>query len=221
MINTDGLIIDTKYPECCSIDAAHHIKESLGSPIDLPPSLADNLAQDWAATEQNHADLLALFALITGEQYKEVHRDNTYNHETDISKFFVFTVYAPVGCQDWCWQRDTFVVVEIGAGGDPRYCSYSGAQVYRLDDTTIADCGFLDWRLSYWLEPIASGYDRSLIDNLNDRLSSGYSSYPYDELRGACHSEPVWNDGQGAFMCRPKGIPFPCRMMPVPPYYGG
>lgn len=217
----DGLMLDTKFPDCCMIDTEHHLKESLGEPLTLPPTLAANLGEDWANTEQNHTDLLALFALITGEKYEEVHRDNSYNNETDLSTFFVFTVYAPINnCPDWCWQRDTFIVIEIGAGGDPRYSSYSGAQVYRLDDTTIADSGFLDWRLSYWLEPIASGYDRSVLDGLNDRISAGYSGYPYGELRDACHAEPVWNDRQATYLCRPKGIPFPCRMMPHLPYYG-
>jgi hypothetical protein len=219
MINPNGLNLDKRNIECSSIDIDYHIAESLGLPIKLPPTLQDNLSADWAASEQNHADLLALFELITGEPYKECHRDNTYNNETDLSSFAVFTVYAPERCADWCYSGDTFIVVEVGAGGDPRYSSYSAAQVYRVD--SIADSGFLDWTLGYWLQPISDAYDSSLLDSINDRLSSGYSSYPYGELQDAVYADPVYCERRGAYVCRVKDVPYVCTVDVVPPYYGG
>jgi len=217
----ETLNLSTRSIEDVSLNLEAHIAATLGSPLELPECLVDLLSEHWANSEEAEPNLLSLFKLITGSEYQQVWRENTYNVENDLDSFAVITVYADTACPDWCWRRDCFVVVEIGAGGDPRYCSYSGAQVYRLDDTTIGDSGFLDWQLSYWLEPIASGYDASLLDTLNDRISACYSSYPYGELLDACHSTPIWSDRYAAYLCRPKGIPFPCRMTPHLPYYGG
>lgn len=212
------LQINKQHPDCCSINLEEHLEQTLGQPIKLPPTLGDRLSDDWA--NQCEEDLLALFELITGVQYEQAHRDNSYNQDSDLDSFMVWTVYAPVGCADWCWQRDLFVVVEIGAGGDPRYCSYGPAKVYRLDDVCLGDCGFLDWRLGWWLEPVAGGYDRDLLDNLNDRCSSSYSSSPYCELEGSLYAPPVWNDRRQCFLARPRGIPYPCKVLPVEPCYG-
>lgn len=215
-----ALIIDKQRPECCSIDTAFHIAETLGQPLKLPSTLSDLLAEHWANSADAEPDLLALFELITGTEYEQVYRDNTYNHENDLASFMVFTVYAPVGCSDWCWQRDCFVTVEIGAGGDPRYCAYSQAKVYRLDDRMLGDCSFLDWHLSWWLEPISDRYDSAALDNVNDRCSSCYSSSPYYELTEATYSEPIWSDRHKSFIARPKDVAFPCKVYPVEPCYG-
>lgn len=221
MTYTEGLILDKKYPGFCAIDMAHHVAESLGSPLKLPSSMDDNLSADWAATESNHADLLRLFELMKGCEYKEAYRDNTCNNQSDLNNFMVFTVYAPAGCPDWAWARDTFVVVERGSGGDPRYSAYGAAEVYSLDDTTVAECGFLDLQLSWWLEPIGELYDPSLLDDLNDRLSAGYSSSPFYQLEECAYAPPVWSEQRQGYIVRPKGVPYACRAVPVLPAYGG
>ena len=213
------IIIDKQNPECCALSWEQHCAESLGAPLKLPPSLADRLSERWAM--ESEEDLLALFALITGQTYQQVWRENTYNQENDLDSFAVVTVYADTECSDWCWRRDCFVVVETGAGGDPRYCSYSAAQVYRLEDSCIGDSCFLDWRLGYWLTPVSDQYDGAELDTLNDRCSATYSSWPWGELNEGLESAPVWSDKRGAFICRPKGISFPCIMQPVAPFYGG
>lgn len=215
-----ALIIDKQHPECCSIDTSFHIAQTLGSPIVLPDAISDLLAEHWANSDDVEPNLLALFALITGVEYHQVCRDTTYNHETDLDSFFVFTVYAPIDCSDWCWQRDCFVVVEVGSGGDPRYCSYSAAEVYRLDDTMLGDCCFLDWRLGWWLQPISDRYYASDLDELNDECSSCYSSSPYYQLAKATYAKPIWSDKHGCYIARPKGVRFPCKVSPVEPCYG-
>jgi hypothetical protein len=213
----NAITLDKRYPECCALSAEHHISESLGSPINLPPTLADRLGEHWA--NECEDDLLALFALIGGATYEQVARDNTYNAENDLDFFYVWSVYAPVGCQDWCWRRDCFVVVEIGAGGDPRYCGYDRARIYRIDDVCLGDTGFFDLTLGWWAEPINDRYDTSALDPFNDRIASGYSSHPYWELESMLHNAPVWSERRGAFIGRFKGCPFPVRLMPIEPCY--
>ena len=155
----------------------------------------------------------------SGAEYRQVWRENTYNQENDLDSFAVVTVYADVDCPDWCWRRDCFVVIETGTGGDPRYSTYERARVYRLEDYSIGDTSFLHWRLGFWLRPIAERYDSAKLDPLNDRFSAFYSSYPWGELTDNLESTPVWSGKRNAFICRPKGIGFPCFVEPVAPYY--
>lgn len=213
------IILDKQNPECCTLSWEQHCTESLGEPLKLPPMLADRLGEQWA--NECEEDLLTLFALMTGTEYKQVWRENTYNQENDLDQFAVVTVYADANCSDWCWLQDCFVVVETGAGDDPRYCSYSPAKVYRLEDSCIGDTCFLDWRLGYWLTPVSDRYNSTELDTLNDRCSATYSNWPWGELIEGLESAPVWSDKRGAFVCRPKGISFPCLMEPVAPFYGG
>lgn len=212
------LILDKNHPEYCAIDSQQHIENSLGSPLKLPDCLQDQLSEKWA--NECEDDLLSLFKLMTGEDYEQVHRDNTFNSENDLSHFFVFTVYADAKSVGWVGLRGCFVVVEIGSPGDPRYASYGSAQVFHLDDTTIGDSGFLDWNLSWWLDPINSDYPAESIDWLNDRCSYGYSSNPFHELTQNTYSDPIWSEKHGKFLIRPKDSSFPCFCHPVEPCYG-
>lgn len=212
--------IDRNYPEYCTLSAADHISESLGKPLDLPEAIETLLGEHWANSEEVEPNLLQLFKLITGAEYKQAARDNTYNNESDLDSFYVWTVYAPIDCPDWCWQRDVFVAVEMGSGGDPRYCGYSGARIYRLEDDTLGDCNFLETTLGWWLEPIRDTYDPQPIDWLNDRISVGYSSSPYYELESNTYFKPIWSESRGCYLVRPKDSPYVCRAMPQEPCYG-
>jgi len=210
--------IDQKYPECCALDVQTHIQETLGSPIKLPPTLAEKLEGAWANEAEN--DLLALFKLIKGVPYKEAVRDNSYNSENDLDSFFVWSVYVPENCGDWCWCRDAFVVIETGSGGDPRYCSYSAAQVFDLGDDCIGDTSFLEWRLGWWAEPInPEKYDDASLDPLNDRISTFYSSSPYYELENLLYARPVWIERLKCFVARFKDCSFPVKLRPIEPCY--
>lgn len=215
-----ALQIDKHYPECCAIDLDFHVAETLGQPIKLPEAIETLCAEHWTNSDEVEPNLLALFELMTGSAYEQVARDNTYNTENDLSGFLVFTVYAPVGCADWCWQRDVFVAVEIGAGGDPRYCAYSGAKIYHLDGVTLGDCNFFETTLGWWLEPIRDTYDPQPIDWLNDRISCGYSDSPYYELESNTYAKPIWSESRGCYLVRPKDCAFVCRVMPIEPAYG-
>lgn len=212
--------LDKHYPECCTIDLEFLISQTLGQPIKLPEAIETLCAKHWANSDEVEPNLLALFELITGTPYEQVARDNTYNCENDLDRFMVFTIYAPVGYADWCWTRDVFVAVEIGVGGDPRYCAYSPAQIYRLDDTTVADCGFLDVTLGWWLEPISDRYERAELDRLNDECSSCYSNSPYFHLTEATYAAPIWSESRGCYLVRPTDCAFVCRAMPIEPAYG-
>lgn len=213
-----SIIIDQKYPECCALSLESHLENTLGLPIKLPPSLAEKLTDNWA--NECEDDLLALFELITGSEYQQVHRDNSYNQANDLDSFMVWTVYADTSAPDWVWRRDAFVVVEVGSGGDPRYCGYSPARIYRLDDNTIGDSGFLDWTLGWWAEPISTErYDEEQLDNFNDRISACYSSEPYYQLENLLYSAPVWCEKLQAFLGRFKDCTFPVRLYPIEPAY--
>jgi len=215
----DGVILNKKYPDCCELDALQHIRESLGNPLPLPSCLQERLDSDWAADCED--DLLILFRLMTGVDYSMKHRDNTYNSESDLSTFMVFSIFAPRSCGDWVWTRDVFVVIEEGSGGDPRYCNYGPAKIYRLEDVTIGDSGFLDWKLSWYAQPISDRYEQESLDSYNDRICIGYGSSPYSELTDLLYAPPVWCERRESYVGRFKGSRFPATMMPHAPFYGG
>jgi len=217
----DLITVDRNYPECCTLSAADHISESLGKPLELPECIETLLGEHWANSEEVEPNLLQLFKLITGADYKQVARDNTYNSESDLDSFFVWTVYADVDCPDWCWRSDVFIVVEMGSGGDPRYSAYGSAQVFRLEDACLGDTGFFDVVLGWWAEPIRASYDSAAIDSMNDRIGIGYSSHPYYELESLLYSKPIWSDRRNAFIGRFKGSPYPSVLTPHAPHYGG
>lgn len=214
-----SLLLDKQHPECCSIAIDWHVAETLGAPIKLPPAIERLCEEHWANTEEVEPNLLALFELMTGSAYEQVARDNTYNYESSLNGYLVYTVYAPIGCRDWVWQRDVFVVIEVGAGGDPRYSAYSAAKVYHLSDG-IGDSGFLETSLGWWLEPISDLYDPKAVDWLNDRISCGYSSAPYYELIQHTYKAPIWSESRGCYLVRPKDCPYVCRVMPLEPCHG-
>jgi hypothetical protein len=210
---TDLLSIDKSSPECCTINTKEHIKNSLGNPIKLPECLEEKISEDWAINAEDN--LLTLFELMTGEEYEQKTRDNTYNWENDLSDFFVFTVYAPINSADYVWADNIFVVVEIGAGGDPRYCSYSGAEIYRVN--SLGDSGFFDLTLGWWAENISENAND--LDDFNDKLCSGYSFNPYNEMSKMLFSEPVWSEKRQCFIGRFRNFSHPVKLMPITPYY--
>lgn len=213
------LIIDKNHPECCSIDSVEHVKNSLGSPLVLPDCLQEKLSEGWAL--ECEGDLLSLFELMTGEKYQQLCRENTCNQKNDLDQFFIFTIFGDIGCNDWCWRRGCFIAVEMGSPGDPRGCHYSSAEIFYLDDDCIAETGFLDWHLGWWLNPVNDRHDAQKIDWLNDRLTPGYSCSPYHEMTQNCVSDPIWSDQKNCFLVKPTDLDFPCLAYPVEPHYGG
>jgi hypothetical protein len=216
---------DPRFWDCPELDARLHLANSLGDPLALPEALADALADQWV-TDCEPA-LCRWFARLAHRTYQQVHRDNSYNAENDFDRNFVFSVFAPEDCSDWCWSDDVFVVVETHLGGDVRG-NYSGAAVYRVD--APAETGFFDWVVGWYATPVNTasvGYladcEHPELQAANDRLSIGYSSHPTSELAELLMigTVPVWSERLGCWVGRLDGVPFPVRLEPVASYYGG
>ncbi len=210
---------DPRYWDCPELDSEQHITASLGQPIDLPDYLAEALATDWAT--EHDEELADHFAMLTGGRYEQFHRDNTYNVESDLSQFYVWSVWAPADCSDWYWANDVFVVVEMGSPGDPRCCGYGPAQIYRVDN--LAESGFLDTVVGWFAQPISDHYSDNdpELQTANEWLSIGYSSNPTCQLRSmlAKGCEPKWSDRHGCYVARLRDLDFPVMLLTVAPYY--
>jgi hypothetical protein len=210
---------DPKYWDCPTLNTEMHLESSLGKPIRLPDSLTEKLGYTWA-TECEDA-LLRFFARTTHQQYEHVHRDNSYNHDNDLSSNIVYSIFAPVDCSDWIWCDDVFVVVEEHLGGDVRG-NYGDATVYRVDQ--LGETGFFDVVCGWRAEPISEQYDAEdpELRRLNDRFSIGYSNWPTGDVRDALASKkPAWSDQYGCYVARLESVPFPVKLHPVEPYYCG
>jgi len=195
--------VDKHNWDCPCIDTAEHIESTLGQPLELPESIDTGA---WVSDAEE--SLLAFFKEKTGMDYVHQTRDNTYNSEQDLSSQFVFSIFAPEDCSDWCWSDDVFVVIETHLGGDVRG-NYSDFKVYRVDH--IGDTGFFDWVCGWYAQPISDRYSHDELEDVNSRLSVGYSSNPTSELRDLLEAktEPAWSDKHGAFVGRLAGIEFP------------
>lgn len=205
-----NVIFDSDY-ELCTIDVESFLEESLGKPLTLPEGLREALDADWATDSSE--ELCAYFQSLTEKEYYEADRNNVYNNENDFDSFFVYTIFAPVGERDWIWTEDCFVTVEIGGPGDPRYVAYSPALVYRVPGT-LGDSGFFSWNIGWNASPISSKSFETSLDDLNERLSPGYSSYPTSELRGLAQSDPIWSEKRQGFLARLRNFKVPVLLSP-------
>lgn len=207
----------------CSIDLDSHLHETFGKPLTLPEDLEEKLSEDWAI--ESEKDILNFLRKLTGKSYFRAQRDNTCNYETDFDRFFVYTVYSPEGVSDWAWADNCFVTIEIGDPGDPRYVSYSPAQIYQLKDECIGDTSFLTWRLSWRADPIGCGFKGSSeeeLESLNERFSYGYSHSPTSEVIDSCYGDPIWsgdmpNEMREGYIARIKGSSRPVIITPYHP----
>lgn len=218
----ETISIDKQYFDCCSLVSTEHIASSLGEPIELPSAIADVVEGDYSE-EECEQNLLQLFGLMKGYKYELVVRDNTYNHETDLDQFFIYSVYAPVGNPDWVWQRDCFVAVEMGSAGYPRYTGYKSAKVYDLGDSMLGENGFFSWTLGWYGRYIVDGdvsnESDSLLEDVNEKISEGYGSNPTYELRELCYADPIWVEKLQGFVSRVRGSKYPMVFTPTEPCY--
>lgn len=186
-----------------SIDTDAFLTATLGEPIELPDAIGngwDNEPLVRAACEDH-----ALRQWDDGEfvEYISAARDNACNSENDFSAVFTFTVYAPHTSGDWCWDDDCYVAVCEHLGGDLRG-NYGGVTVYR-PDAALAECGFLDWNLSWGVERAVRRLDNrnrvavvgwELDENMSERAAVGYASCPSGELASMIgHEEGEWRGG--------------------------
>ena len=200
--------------DCPTLDTDLHILNSLGEPLPLP----DHIDPGAWVSDQEPA-LLRWFARETHRQYRHECRDNTYNSGNDFSANFVFSVYVPEDCADWCWCDDVFITVERHLGGDVRG-NYGPFAVFRVDQ--IGESGFFDWVVGWHAEPVPADADAEwpALNSLNDRFATGYSRWPTGEVRDALVSkEPAWCDTRKAWLARLQDVPFPVVLHPVAPFY--
>lgn len=211
--------VDPSYLEWSTLSSEGHVSEALGEPLQLPDDLDELLAGDYVT--QHESRVLEYLEGLTGVEYEHAYRGNTYNGEQDLDSSILWSVFAPVGCSDWLWAQDVFVAVAIHQGGDVRG-NYGPDRLYRVD--SIAETGFLDVVLSWHLEPVREcpEYSRQL-ERLNERLESGYSGYPYSQLEQMLMAgcKPAYSHKRDSWMVRVDGLPVPCTVQPVAPYYGG
>jgi len=210
----DCVSADPTWWDSPTLNTDLHILNSLGEPLPLP----DHIDPGAWVSDQEPA-LLRWFARETHRQYRHQSRDNTYNNENDFSANFVFSVYVPEDCADWCWCDDVFITVERHLGGDVRG-NYGPFAVFRVDQ--IGESGFLDWVVGWHAEPVPADADPDWPDltRWNDRFATGYSRWPTGEVRDALVSkEPAWCDTRKAWLARLQDVPFPVVLHPVSPYY--
>jgi len=196
----------------------YHLEASLGKPITLPPTLDAKLCDaDTIDTVAN--DLCALFELILDEPVEYVTGFTSYG-EHCLTSDFSYAIFYPKRKGDPYYCLDCFVVVDC-------------YRVYRVD--SVVETGFLDWNLGYWLSPLRDGQDASLLDTYNEILSAGYSSSPYHELETIMISgwwalppgrprhyvkAALWVESRQSYVCRVAGVPYLCKVEPIPPCYG-
>lgn len=219
--------------DCLSINWKFHLAASLpDGPLTLPDTLADKLAEHGA--DKCSDDLCTLFKLMT----MAVHTGGyDYAYQTmriggdDSSLGFTQTIHAfyrvnGYHCGDPFYSSDAFLVID--------------SAVYALSDNdNLGECGLLDTTIGLWVTPLRDAIDASILDPINDRLSAGYSGYPYGELEDYLESgefysnylngarvkarRPAvfWVESRQCYVAKIKGIPFLCKVEPVAPYYGG
>ena len=176
----------TRMCEACAADAFES-----GCFTDDPDSVgqvdADEVLEAVNRIMQTESDENGLLCF---DGYREVMRDNVYNHENDFDRVFTFTVYAPQDTDEWFYARDVFVAVTLHNGGDPRG-NYGATRLYRIDSP--AESGFLDWVIGWHADPdtIPNGCE---IDF--ERFAVGSSSSPTSELWKAFETDRgMWRGG--------------------------
>jgi len=193
-----------RYLYDAAIDTDAWLAATLGEPIELSDAVEggwDNEPLVRAACEDHSITVVDPREFV---EYITAARDNVYNAENDFGTVFTFTVYAPhTTGGDWCWDDNCYVAVCEHLGGDVRG-NYGGVTLYR-PDAALADCGFLDWTLSWGVERAVRRLDSrnrvAVVDwehdeNMSERAAQGYSSCPSAELVSMIgHEDGEWRGG--------------------------
>jgi hypothetical protein len=195
--------------DCVRIVPGLHIEAAMNSePFSLPPLLHDALMAA-SSIDSVTADLCSLFNLMT----RNVHNGG-YNYA-------VHSTYL----EEFSMAVDIFYRENGYRSGDPFYSSEAFVvidcyKVYAMEDNdNIAESGLFDTTVGFWVSPVRDNGCQAALDSLNDRLSSGYSSYPCGELEDHIDSPITYHKGR--YLARIKGIPYLCKIEPIEPYYGG
>lgn len=192
-----------------SINSAELISQALPNEAMLPDWMADKLADGELSDE----DICTLAYIQTGEKYLVSDTIYTGDNDNDLDSDFSIKVFYPESAADYFWCPDCFVLIDDNS-------------LYIAD--SIGESGIFDWSLGYYLEPIANApqsvkrVSDIAVDNLNNRLSAGYSSSPYSELKNQLvpESSPVWSDKLQAFVGAFMNVAVPCKIYPCAPCIG-
>jgi len=212
-----SVILDKNGFDWCTIDSTQHIENSLGSPTPIPEDIRERLSDRGLSSEMKHTEIPNFLKSVTGREYKFYVRNNTYNEENDLDQFFIYTIYVPVGERDPFWCDNCVVFIEMGNPGDPRYVYYSEPEMYLLEDQHLGDSCFFEWILSWIAFPLSGSLQDPILEHLNEKLSSGYSSNPSHELRVMCYHEPIWSEKFQGFVGRPVNYTKPLIFYPCAP----
>lgn len=199
----------SKDLDCVTIDSAELIRQALPNRAELPDWMADKLADGELSDE----DICKLAYIQTGEEYMISETIYTGNQHNDLDQDFSIKVFYPASSADHFWCPDVYVLIDENA-------------LYVAD--SIGESGIFDWSVGYYIEPIANSVksqqnvSERAVDNINNRLSSGYSSDPYSELESQLvpESSPVWSEKLQAFVGAFTNVAVPCKIYAVAPCIG-
>lgn len=106
-------------------------------------------------------------------------RDNTYNHECDLSQVYVWEVFTPEEKpSDWLYANDSVVVIHVHTGCDVRG-GYSAPLFCRSrGDYAVAAHHVAEFRVVETHYDAPGGGEHAL----DERWCSGWSSYPAAEV---------------------------------------
>jgi hypothetical protein len=197
--------------DCVRINPRRHIMAAMNTePLDLPPML-DAALMDASTIDSVADDLCTLFNLMTRATHNGGYTYAVHSTHLDIGGcgYSVDIFYRTNGYHtgDPFWVTDSFIVVDLH-------------RVYQLEDNaTPGDCGLFETTVGLWVAPARDTGSQPELDWLNDRLSAGYSHYPYGELEANLDSPITYHKGR--YLCRIKGVPYLCTVEPIEPHYGG
>lgn len=192
-----------------SINSAELMAQSLPNRAEVPDWMDDMLCDGNLSDD----DICTLAYVQTGEKYLVSDTIYTVNSENDLDHDFSIKVFYPESSADYLWCLNVYVLID-------------NCDLYVCD--SVAESGILEWSLGYYLEPIANAHQSVkrvsdiAVDNLNNRLSAGYSSSPYSELENQLvpESSPVWSDKLQTFVGAFMNIAVPCKIYPCAPIIG-
>lgn len=115
--------------------------------------------------------------------YTCVARENTYNNENDFSHGFLYEVWEPENEQsgDWIYSKVAVVLLYIHRGFDPR-SGYSRPLIVTFEKSDCEYSMILNWVCGYYLYDPKGAWDDDWKDSVNDKLTIGYSNYPYRQI---------------------------------------
>lgn len=194
------IIIDKENYEHQMIDRKSVIEE-LGNPVDIgdvsvyyDEELIDFINKNYNLEQWGYDEIRY--------KYVRAYEYSTEQENNDLTGEMSFTIYCQEGYGDAFWSRDCYVVVD----GD----------LYFVNDGCLGDTEFFSWKLGWYVMSFNNVSDSYLFDDVNNRLSAGYSSDPTRELNKILFngSVPVWSDKRKCFVGRVKDYDRPVELHP-------